>query len=349
MHEFAPLLRYARAAHLARRRCVLASLVHVDGSSYRKPGVRMIVTATGSAGAVSGGCVERAVEARAQAVLRTGRPEVMVYDGRYRLGCEGYLYLVLEPFDPPEPDALFDAFDAATDPEARDVPAVTLTTAFAKTDGVPTTGPADLGTVVTIGAERFPLRRGYRLPPENAPLPHFRQRLRRPRRLFAVGAERDAVALAELAHHQGFATTLVTHPRNPLTGEGLDYRVAPTDPPELLELVRPDERAAVVLMTHNFARDLAYAASLADGGGLGYLGLMGPAHRRDRLFAELADVIGEVPTWMRAVAHGPAGLDLGGERPEQVALSIIAEATAVSHGRSGDFLRNKRGRNHESV
>ena len=349
MHELAPLLRYARAAALAGRRCVLATLVHVDGSSYRKPGVRMMVTATGSAGAVSGGCVERAVEARAQAVLRTGRPEVMAYDGRYRLGCEGYLYLVLEPFDPPNADALFTAFDAAADADARDAPTVTLTTAFAKTDGSPSTGAADLGTVVEIGHETFPLRRGYRLPPEGAPLPQFRQTLQRPRRLFAVGAERDAVALAELGRHQGYATTLVTHPRNPLTSEGLDYRVAPTDPPDLLSLVRPDERTAVILMTHNFAHDLAYAASLAGGGALGYLGLMGPAHRRDRLSAELADVIGEVPDWMRTAAHGPAGLDLGGERPEQVALSIIAEATAVLHGRGGASLREKRGRIHAAV
>ena len=346
MHELAPLLRYARAAALARRRCVLATLVHVDGSAYRKPGVRMVVTATGSAGAVSGGCVERAVEARAQAVLQSGRPEVMVYDGRYRLGCEGYLYLVLEPFDPPNADALFTAFDMAADADARDAPPVTLTTVFAETDGPPATGAADLGTVVAIGEQTFLLRRGYRLPPEGHPLPHFRQTLRRPPRLFAVGAERDAVALAELAQHQGYATTLVTHPRNPLTGEGLDYRVAPTDPPDLLSLVRPDEHTAVVLMTHNFARDVAYAASLAGGTGIGYLGLMGPAHRRDKLFAELVDVIGEVPAWLRDAAHGPAGLDLGGERPEQVALSIIAEATAVLHARSGQPLRGKTGRIH---
>ena len=79
----------------------LASVVALEGSSYRKPGVRMSIQRNGKIiGAVSGGCVEKEVLRQAESVFATNLPKLMVYDGRYRLGCEGVLYILIEPFDP---------------------------------------------------------------------------------------------------------------------------------------------------------------------------------------------------------------------------------------------------------
>ncbi len=82
-------------------KAVLASVVALEGSSYRRPGVRMLLLEDGHmTGAVSGGCVEKEIFRQSESVFRTGIPKMMTYDGRYRLGCEGILYILLEPFRP---------------------------------------------------------------------------------------------------------------------------------------------------------------------------------------------------------------------------------------------------------
>jgi len=114
MREIDQVINYWRAAQLSGHPSALASVVYVEGSSYRKPGARMLVTKHGKvAGAVSGGCVERAVAARATRVLETGEAEMMVYDGRHRLGCNGSLHILIEPFSPADPEAFFPAFEAS--------------------------------------------------------------------------------------------------------------------------------------------------------------------------------------------------------------------------------------------
>tara|TARA_R100000501_G_C2613238_1_gene107323 strand:+ start:1232 stop:1501 length:270 start_codon:yes stop_codon:yes gene_type:complete len=87
-HEFRTLITTAFTYNQQQQACVMASVVALDGSSYRKPGVRMLIAANGTmTGAVSGGCVEKEVLFQAQEVFETGNPKMMTYDGRYRLGC----------------------------------------------------------------------------------------------------------------------------------------------------------------------------------------------------------------------------------------------------------------------
>src|SRR5690606_7956343 len=97
-HELKHIVQDYQKRH---ERAVLASVVALDGSSYRRPGVRMLVYQNGDlVGAVSGGCVEKEVFYQAASVFETGISKIMVYDGRYRLGCEGILYILLEIFEP---------------------------------------------------------------------------------------------------------------------------------------------------------------------------------------------------------------------------------------------------------
>ncbi|MGW8317426.1 MAG: XdhC family protein, partial [Bacteroidales bacterium] len=80
------------------KKAVFVSVVALDGTSYRRPGVRMVINEDGvSAGAVSGGCVEDEIIRQAQSVFEKGRTKMMTYDGRLRIGCEGILYLLIEP------------------------------------------------------------------------------------------------------------------------------------------------------------------------------------------------------------------------------------------------------------
>ncbi len=75
----------------------LATLVSAQGSSYRRPGARMLICADGtSAGSLSGGCLEEEVARRAFEVLRTGTPSLMSFDTRLRFGCNGTIEIFLE-------------------------------------------------------------------------------------------------------------------------------------------------------------------------------------------------------------------------------------------------------------
>ena len=98
-HEFKHIVQQAKINQENGLKNVLATVVFLDGSSYRKPGVRMLIAENGKmTGAISGGCVEKEVCRRATSVFTNGKAKVITHDGRYRLGCEGILYVLLEPF-----------------------------------------------------------------------------------------------------------------------------------------------------------------------------------------------------------------------------------------------------------
>jgi len=98
-HEFKDIITSYQKAKVLGIRAVLATVVDIDGSSYRRPGVGMLILENGQmTGAVSGGCVEKEVLLQSQSVFDTGKPKLMTYNGRYRLGCEGTLYILIEVF-----------------------------------------------------------------------------------------------------------------------------------------------------------------------------------------------------------------------------------------------------------
>ena len=101
LHELKDIIRSAKIAKTQGIKTVIASVVHLEGSSYRRPGVRMSIQENGKMiGAVSGGCVEKEILRQSQRVFEANIPTLMEYDGRYRLGCEGVLSILIEPFNP---------------------------------------------------------------------------------------------------------------------------------------------------------------------------------------------------------------------------------------------------------
>ncbi len=112
MHELKQIINAYNQAKDLNLKSVLASVVDLDGSSYRKPGVRMLILENDKMiGAVSGGCVEKEVLRQAKSVFTDGKSKMMTYDGRYRLGCEGVIYILLEEFKPE--DEFFKKFNRA--------------------------------------------------------------------------------------------------------------------------------------------------------------------------------------------------------------------------------------------
>lgn len=99
---------------------------------------------------------------------------------------------------------------------------------------------------------------------------------------------------------------------------------------------------AVVIMTHNFLHDVALVEA-AFASRACYIGLLGPRSRGEEILTQLGDVAPE----SRIRLHNPIGLDLGGDSPEAIALSIVAEMQAVVHAATGRPLREKEGPIHE--
>jgi len=117
-------------------------------------------------------------------------------------------------------------------------------------------------------------------------------------------------------------------------------------PEEGAKAASVDERTYALVMTHNFLRDKGYVKSLLESQAP-YIGMLGPAARTERLSIELREEGVEIDDADRERIHGPAGLDLGAEGPEEIAQAIVAEIVAVRRGRSGGFLKERPGPIHD--
>lgn len=124
MTELRPLLAAYDAHRAAGRVCALATVVHVAGSAYRRPGARMLVTEDGQlTGSISGGCLEGDARRRAAQVLHRGRPALITYDSTAeddawhgtQQGCRGVVQLLVELLDPTRPDNPLELLRRAAD------------------------------------------------------------------------------------------------------------------------------------------------------------------------------------------------------------------------------------------
>ena len=323
----------AIVAHLAapgRGPAILATLVAVAGSSYRRPGARLIVTATGErVGSISGGCLEEDVLARAQTVAATGNPELVTYDTSSEndlvwgvgLGCHGVVQVLLE-------------FIPATPPAWVTTLAANLTIRR----------PTPLAVVWRSSDPKLPLgtRLAAELRPPSADAAVFRETLTPPPSLLIFGAGDDAQPLAQLAAPLGWSVT-IADPRAAFATAGRfpsATRIVVAPAAELVARAAPEPNALAVVMTHHYIHDVPLLRDLLPLN-LPYVGLLGPKKRADRILADLArDGFTATPA-QRATLHAPVGLDLGAETPAEVALSILAEIRATLARRDARPLRDR--------
>ncbi len=314
---------------------VLATLATAEGSSYRRPGARLLVKNDGvHIGSISGGCLEEDVIARASRVLATGQAETIVYDTTSEndlvwgvgLGCHGVVRVVLEKLP------------------ARPAWAVTLSENFIARR--PT-------SLAVIHAARDARQLGTQLAtgPTGAAagdLGVFLNTIAPPTALAIFGAGDDAQPLARLAHELGWHVS-VADPRAAFaTADRFPTAVRLVVAPAttLPDRVTLDSGTLAVVMTHHYVHDVPLLRALLPRP-LAYLGLLGPKKRADKILADLA-AEGVVPTpAQRARLHAPVGLDLGADSPEQVALAIVAEMQAALASRDARPLRERNRPIHE--
>lgn len=345
MRETRDLLARLRALGAANAPAAVVSIVAVDGSAYRREGARLVVEPDGAlTGVLSGGCVERALLEPVRAALADGAPRTLHFDlaaeeeaiWGFGLGCAGAITLLIEPLAGCA-ETLVAAYSAAI--EERQ--AVELTT---RVTPAPESGrPARVGRAL----RRLPAAAlGERVAPASSRDAasgelELVERLLPPVHLAVVGAERDVTPLLRLAGELGWVATVV----DPRPTAEAEARLAPharylgAAPRRLADTLTLDARTAVLLATHRYLDDLAYLGELR-AAPIGYLGLLGPTRRRDRLLADLARQQGADGA-AQPTPRGPAGLDLGGRTPHEIALAVVAEIQAALHGGDGRPLAER--------
>lgn len=329
-HEFKKIIQGFIKNKQNGFKSVLATVVALDGSSYRRPGVRMGISENGELiGAVSGGCVEKEVVFQAASVFQTGSPKMMTYDGRFRLGCEGILYILLEPFDLEEEPLkkLQEAFLRRIN--------FSIASHYKKEYGV----FDDLGSHVVINGATIPLQKNSSISSE---LELFSQEMKPIYKLIIIGGEHDAVKLSYLAIGLGWEVVVATVPsedKQITDFPGIDA-VWNTEP-EHLPVDEIDGQTAVVLMTHSYVKDLKYLKALRNIEGM-YFGLLGPTKRREKLFGEYMELYPEDDCEFFDAIYGPAGLNIGAEAPEEIAVAILAEILTVIRKQEPMLLRDKK-------
>ena len=335
-HELKKIVKAYQIASNEGKTAVLATVVALEGSSYRRPGVRMLLVSDGKfIGAVSGGCVEKEIWRQAQEVFTSEMPKVIMYDGRFRLGCEGILHILIEPFKPDS--AFIDSFWQAI----RDRNHIQYRCYFAEREEY----AASMGTFIKFKEQWLALRPTY-APKKDMSI--FEQKQAPCFRLLIIGAEHDAVQLCSYAAMSGWEVTVVAAPSEEKTiGDFPGANELLTILPEDLDIDALDNQSAVVLMTHSYVKDLSFIIRLSNAQPL-YLGLLGPASRREKLLDELLERDPDIDISFLEGIYGPAGLNLGAETPQEIALSIISEILSVQRNTESLPLKDKIGSIHQS-
>lgn len=293
-YELKNILEAYQKAHSLGIKTVLATVVHLEGSSYRKPGVTMLLLENGTmVGAVSGGCVEKEIYRQAESVFRNGIAKVIAYDGRYRLGCEGVLYILIEGFDP---DGTFiEHFWSCI--QRRE--SLVMSSFYEKSISV----NSGFGTVFQFGKEVVPVLANHN--PETSLL-EFKQQLKPALQLFIIGAEHDAVQVCWYGSQTGWEVTIIAPPTE--DKQLSDFKGAKellSITPEAFPISKIDTQTAVVLMNHNYAKDLQFLLQLKETRPF-YIGLLGPFKRREELLNEFIESYPEVEDAFLEAIHGPA-------------------------------------------
>jgi xanthine/CO dehydrogenase XdhC/CoxF family maturation factor len=314
-HEFLKIIASYQKASKQNVRTVLATIVHVEGSSYRKEGTQMLIDEHENiTGALSGGCVEQEVIRQSATVFLSNCPKVFKYDGRFRLGCEGSIYILIEMFHPDH--HLIDLIARAIEQRQS----FSLFCSFL-TDEI---SKPNFGTSFEFKDGTI-YHSNYEKGSDNLVFTHKIEPLNR---LCIFGIEHDAEKLSQMASFLGWEVIVIGSEYSAVNGSDFPFAKSVLNlKPEDLDSDLFCKNTAVVVMSHNYAKDLRFLLTIITSK-VRYIGLLGPVHRREKLLNAILDTDVLIDDSVFDKIHGPAGLAIGSKTPEEIALSIMAEITS---------------------
>jgi len=341
------------------QKIALATVIEVSGSTYRRPGAKMLMTASGNRiGSISGGCLEEDVFEQAQAVMASGKPAIVQYDTTspddiiwgLGLGCNGLVRVFIELLKPELNPISF----IAESWQGRQI-GVIATVVNSDTEigkylmlQQDSKVISDLKFIASnvLNDAHVALDKGksllklYQLPQGEAEI--FIEVIQPPVPLVIFGAGHDAQPVVEFAKALGWEVTVVDSRPDYANRERFlaADAIVISRAEQISEKVFLDSRTVAVVMTHNYLHDQEILGTLLPSA-VSYIGVLGPKSRTQQLIQELQEA-GIKPTSQQLQRlYGPVGIDIGADTPEAIALSIIAEIQAILNQRDGGFLRNR--------
>ncbi|WP_026915773.1 XdhC family protein [Christiangramia portivictoriae] len=344
--------------------CVLATVVHVQGSSYRRAGARMLVDEFGNlTGAISGGCLEGDALRKALHALHQRKNKLVTYDTSdendaiigAQLGCNGIIKVLFEAIDFKNERNACELLQIAIDNEEKasivvkfdlneqNFQAGTIALIYSE-DAMHTS--AEISEKVLSKAEEVIQNKQsdlIQLDNSNYSPIQFMQFYEPPVRLVLIGAGNDAMVLANQAELLGWKIIIAdgrpSHANTQRFTSGCHVIV--TRPEEALQHVKIDERTCFALMSHNYHYDLAVLKLLLTIKEVPYIGILGPLKKWQRMREDLENEGIRISKEDEDRIHAPIGLELGAETPAEIGLSILAEIQAVLTASSANFLKHK--------
>ena len=320
---------------------VLATVFETAGSTYSKAGGQMVIDGDGQfCGMLSGGCLEGDLAERAREVISSRTARTVSYDlgaddelWGLGVGCDGTMRVLLQPLYPEQDFQPFAAIvDIGHGHEAADLALVI--------DGLSSDVDAGASLLLHKGecrsfgmdddvagsilrASKASADCGMRQVATSAGSCRVLfMRVAPPPALLVLGAGPDAEPVVTIASELGWRCTVADHRpaylESRLFSTETNRLCCPAD--QLAGQLELDNFDLALVMSHHLATDRAYLRQLAKTE-IGYLGLLGPVGRRDRLLHDLRDV---APALLDRL-HGPAGIPIGGRGPGPIALAIVAE------------------------
>jgi xanthine dehydrogenase accessory factor len=365
MKELHDIINAYDKAVLLNKQTALATVVKVEGSSYRRPGARMLVTEDGElTGAISGGCLEGDALRKAMLAISEQKNKLVTYDTTdeedaklgIQLGCNGIVYILFEPikqgvenqielikkiFEERENAVIATAFN--TDKHAQQFGTCyfsnnhqTINCNAVLKQNIENDG------LIVLQNEKSHIHK-YN---DNEVLFQF---VPTPVRLVIVGAGNDAIPLMQAADIIGWeiivADGRVTHATSQRFPRA---KVIVSKSDKLLNNFQSDTQTAFVLMTHNYNYDVQVLKHLINLPSK-YIGLLGPKEKRNRMLEELIEDGINIHETVLDKIYAPVGLDIGAETAEEIAVSIVSEIKAVLSIKKGGMLRDKQSQIHERI
>lgn len=355
--------------HLDRQttQAALATVVRVEGSSYRRTGARMLVMNNGVwIGGISGGCLEGDALKRARLAIAKSAASKITYDTTtddehqigVGLGCNGIIDVLFTPLDFNDPDNPVEVLKTCMNDRRQTHVLITITGLEAGQTGDWTTVRegeviryTDAHSLKVLNHthlqaqldEKIQARitKGvsapYRLESaDGAVVEVFIEILAPETHLVLWGSQYDVYPLTRLVKELGWRATVVANPLK------VNHKIAALAdavvPPEQFDEIVIDDHTAIVLMSHDYKTDKAnLPRALATGAP--YVGMLGPRVRSEKIWRELSEEGNPIAETDFNRIHAPVGLDIGAVSPEEIALSLAAEVRAAFSGRDGRYLR----------
>lgn len=368
MKELQEIIKKYDVASQKNIKSALVTVVHLDGSSYRRPGARMLVNDDGRiTGAISGGCLEGDALKKALFAISEQKNTLFTYDTSkeddsemgIHLGCEGLIQVLFESIDSEKEEnpiqllskalavrqkaVLVTLFDLDNNQNVQYGTCLLLEENGTLSGKIPLQQfeeavLKDITDVMENGESVFKQYKSG-----DVSVTAFFEFLHPPVSLVVLGAGNDAIPLMKFADVLGWDFRIVdrrdTHANKERYPTASQILVA--NPDVALQHLAYDNRTFFVLVTHSYKCDYYMLKSLC-AAAVPYIGILGPKKKLHRMLEEIQHNEGiHLNADKVATIYGPTGLDIGAETPEEIALSIIAEIQAVLTGKMGGMLKTK--------